>query len=234
MKVTKLGTLVQKKRAILFDLFHTLIALELVPSGRPMTSELLHVSQQSWNMQLFENSRDRLIGRMDDPMCMVREMAHAIDPTIPEETIQIAARNRVERFAEALEYVSGDSQQVLCMLRGLNKKIGLISNADVSEIAAWEKSPIAPLFDSAVFSCRVGCAKPEPDIYHICMRELGVTPDQCIFVGDGASHELEGAKNLGITTVMVTGMIGSDMILGRKQHADYVIVQLMELVSGCS
>ncbi|MDY6835661.1 MAG: HAD family hydrolase [Chloroflexota bacterium] len=235
MKVIELSALVQKKKAILFDLFHTLIALELVPSGRPVTSDLLNVSHRSWSTQLFENSRDRLVGKKRDPTSMVREMAHAIDPTISEEIIQIAARNRVERFAEALQSVSEDTLQVLCKLRALRKKVGLVSNADVSEIAAWDRSPIAPMFDSTIFSCRVGYAKPEPDIYLKCIQELGVIPKQCVFVGDGASHELEGARDLGITTVMVTSMIQhieSDEILKRRQHADYVIVQLQELVTN--
>ncbi len=54
------------------------------------------------------------------------------------------------------------------MLRALKSqghKLGLISNADTLEMAAWDSAPIALLFDSAVFSCAVGSAKPESEIY---------------------------------------------------------------------
>ena len=89
-------------------------------------------------------------------------------------------------------------------------------------------------FDSVVFSCNVGCVKPEPRIYEICMKELDVEPSQCLFVGDGGSRELEDARNLGITTVMITRVISEiwpDKIDERKKYADFVIERLNELVT---
>ena len=65
------------------------------------------------------------------------------------------------------------------------------------------------------------------------MEQLGVRPQQCLFVGDGGSHELEGARNLGITTVMITGIIKEnwpDRIDVRRPYADYVIERLNALV----
>ncbi|MDY6845011.1 MAG: HAD family hydrolase, partial [Thermodesulfobacteriota bacterium] len=198
-----------------------------------MTSEILGVSQEAWNEQLLEKSRQRLIGEVNDPTVMIRTMAHAIDPTIPEEVISTAVKNRIEMFARALKNIPEKTSRTLSELKTLGKKIGLISNADESEIAAWDRSPIAHLFDSTIFSCRVGCAKPEPGIYRLCMQELGVTSHQCLFVGDGGSHELEGAKDLQITTVMMTGIISElwpDRIDERRLYADYVIDQLSELL----
>jgi hypothetical protein len=45
--------------------------------------------------------------------------------------------------------------------------------------------------------------------------------------------ELEGARQLGITTVMITGIIKEiwpDKIEERKRHADFVIEKLSELL----
>jgi len=225
---------VRQKDAVLFDLFHTLTALESTwGDSRVFTHQMLGVSKEAWNEQLLERSRDRLTGVIDDPHAIVRKLAHAIDPTIREEVIEAAVANRIERFAAALVNVPQENSQVLCKLKALGKRIGLISNADASEVAAWDRSPIARWLDSVVFSCRVGCVKPEPQIYRICMAELGVTPDQCVFVGDGGSGELEGARNLGITTVMVTGIISQiwpDQIESRRAHANYVIESLSELI----
>ena len=227
-------TVVRQKDAVLFDLFHTLTALESTwGDNRVFTHQMLGVSKETWNEQLLERSRDRLTGAISDPHTIIRRMAHAIDPTIREEVVEAAVANRIERFAQALVNVPQENSQVLCELKALGKRIGLISNADASEVAAWDRSPIARWFDSAVFSCRVGCVKPEPQIYRICMQELGVTPDQCVFIGDGGSGELEGARNLGITTIMVTGIIREiwpDRIEKRRAHANYVIENLTELV----
>jgi putative hydrolase of the HAD superfamily len=234
MRKNSIITIVKQKQAILFDLFHTLTKVESSWSQGPPTCEMLGVSKEAWNEQLMEKSRERLAGLVRDPVLIIRKMAHSIDPAIPEEVIQKAVSNRIKRFYNALINIPQETLDVLAALKSLDKKIGLISNADVAEIVGWKGSPAAPFFDSVVFSCEVGCVKPEPEIYNISMEELNVGPEQCLFVGDGGSRELEGAKNSGITTVMITGVISEiwpDRIDGRRPYADYVIERLSELVA---
>lgn len=227
-----LPNLIEQKEAILFDLFHTLTGLESTWYSGPKTADLLGITREAWSEQLMEKSRERLAGEQQDPLDILRTMAHAVDPTIPEETIKKAVANRIERFAAALLNIPRETQQVLERLKSMNKKLGLISNADVTEVAAWERSPLAPCFDSVVFSCHVGCVKPEPEIYRVSMESLQVSPAQCVFVGDGGSNELQGARELGITTVMITGVIRElwpERVEERRPHADYVIERLGEL-----
>lgn len=52
-------------------------------------------------------------------------------------------------------------------------------------------------------------------------------------MGDGGSSELEGAKAVGLATVMMTGIIKElwpYVIEHRKVHTDFVIERLVELV----
>jgi putative hydrolase of the HAD superfamily len=226
---------VREKKAVLFDLFHTLTSLETVPAAAEMrsTREILCVSREAWNEQLLERSHDRLIGRKTDEFQIIAEMARAIDPSIDDETIRRAAENRAARFAAALKGIAGETVEVLRALRATGKKLALVSNADVSEAAAWDKSPIAPLFDAVVFSCKVGYAKPERKIYEIALERLSVEPREAVFVGDGGSDELGGAKSVGIATVMMTGVVKRlwpGKIKARLPSADFVIENLNELV----
>lgn len=111
--------------------------------------------------------------------------------------------------------------------------MALLSNAEVMEVAAWDETEAARLFDATVISCRVGLVKPEPGIYELCLRKLGVTAVEAIFVGDGGSDELQGAREAGMTTVMVTGVIRElwpDRVTARLHQADYVIERLSELL----
>jgi len=230
-----LTSTIRSKKAVLFDLFHTLTALESTWSSGPMTSEVLGVSKEHWNRQLLECSRDRLVGSMTDPYQIIRRMAHAIDPSIPDDLVRRATENRIRRFAAALVSIPPATVDVLRALRGAGKKLALISNADAMEAQAWPQSPIADLFHAALFSCHVGYAKPEPEIYDLCLDQLDVCADECVFVGDGGSRELEGAHHCGITTVMMAGIIKElwpDTIEERKTHADFVIERLSELVSA--
>jgi putative hydrolase of the HAD superfamily len=36
------------------------------------------------------------------------------------------------------------------------------------------------------------------------MHALKVTPEECLYIGDGGSHELEGARSLGMQAIQCT------------------------------
>ena len=221
--------------AVLFDLFHTLTSIDMVKTWRPPTHEILGVTREAWLEQVFGESRDRLVGKVRDPMTMMSTMARAIDESIPLEVIEEATRNRERRFRNALTHMPDATGGALAALKAKGKKLGLVSNADAMEIAAWDESPVAGLFDCVAFSCDVGYAKPEPEIYEICLGKLGVRPDEAVFVGDGGSDELRGAKAIGLTTVMMTGVIKEmwpERIEPRLPYADFVIETLDELVAA--
>jgi putative hydrolase of the HAD superfamily len=225
---------VRAKKAVVFDLFHTLTSVESIfGGGQPMTCEILGVSHEDWDEQLLVHSRDRLTGLKTDPYSIIRDMAHAIDPAIPEERIRIATESRMARHLDALRNIPQENLAVLRRLKSQGKLLALLSNADVLEVATWDETPAARLFDATVISCRVGMVKPERGIYDLCLRELGVTADEAVFVGDGGSDELLGAKDAGMTTVMVTGVMQElwpDRVTARLHQADYVIERLSELV----
>lgn len=230
---SSLKELVQKKSCLIFDLFHTLTTVESLWAKIPITCEMLGVSKEKWHEQLLEKSLERLIGLEKDPYTIIRKMAHAIDPAISEDTIREATESRIKRFESALVNIPLSTQETIKKLKSQNKKIGLISNADVGEKAGWNKSPIAPYFDSVIFSCDVGYAKPDKHIYEISLKELKETPENCIFVGDGGSSELRAAKSFGMTTVMVVSIIRDiwpDKIEERKEDADFVIENIDELI----
>jgi putative hydrolase of the HAD superfamily len=93
--------------------------------------------------------------------------------------------------------------ETLRELRERGYRVGLITicSEDVPEI--WGETPFAGLFDSTVFSCAVGLRKPDPRIYRLACEELGVEPDEAIFVGDGANDELAGAERVGMRAVLI-------------------------------
>ena len=46
--------------------------------------------------------------------------------------------------------------------------------------------------------------KPDPRIYQQVLQALGVSPEDTIFVGDGGSNELAGARRAGLTALWAT------------------------------
>ena len=231
-----LRKVISEKKAIIFDLFHTLASVEYAWSNIPRTtnSSILGISQEKWNEQLLEKSVDRLRGKVKDPLTIVRQMAHAIDPQIPLDLVEKATENRIEMFHRTMLRIPDSTIKTLQKLKDDGKKLGLLSNADVSEVASWNESPISCFFDSTVFSCEVGFVKPERQTYEISLQRLSLSPEDVVFVGDGGSHELEGAKEMGISTVFIAGWIRElwpEKIEARKKLADYSIESIEELIS---
>jgi len=223
---------IRNAKAVTFDLFHTLVSFVSSKTPGRHTSEILGVQQDQWNDLLFNSSEERLRGKIKDPVEIIGRLARKIKPEISDKIIIEAAKSRIERFRRCLVDVDKDLLEVLSVLRSHGKKIGLISNADVTEVAGWKDSSLRQLFDAAIFSCYVGYMKPEKEIYEECLRTLEVSPEEAIFVGDGGSNELKGAKELGMTTVMTTGIIEKiwpEKIDERKDFADYIIRDLKEL-----
>ncbi|UCG30019.1 MAG: HAD family hydrolase [candidate division WOR-3 bacterium] len=221
-------------RAIIFDLFHTLTSADIMRLPGKGTSELLGVSREDWNKQLLVYSDERLRGKMTEPYEIIEKMAHAIDPGITTETIKAAVTNRINRFKHALVNVEDTTLETLGRLKRREKLLGLISNADVNEILGWRDSPLSRFFDSVVFSCDVGFVKPEKEIYMKCLDELGVLPGETLYVGDGGSNELKGAKEIGMTTVMTIHVIKHfwpERIAKAREYADFEIDGLKELLS---
>jgi len=96
-----------------------------------------------------------------------------------------------------------DAVDTLTRLKALGCKTGLISDCSPEVPAVWRETALAALIDEPVFSCLVGLKKPDPRIYHLACERLGVKPQDCVYVGDGDSHELTGAARVGMHAVMI-------------------------------
>ena len=234
MSIRSIADYIITKNVILFDLFQTLVTLNSLEIKQIHTYEILGIKKEEWENELFEGSRERLTGKIKDPIQIIKSIAHAINPKIQSDLIIKATSNRLLKFEKALLNVTENTINTLKTLKSMNKKIGLISNADFTEMGAWNKSPLKDLFDSIVFSCEVGFAKPDKEIYEYNLNELGEKIENAVFVGDGASHELYGAKQIGLSTIMITGFVKDIFkekeIESRKLYADYVIQDIDELI----
>ena len=67
----------------------------------------------------------------------------------------------------------------------------------------WSEASFAPLIDEAILSCSVGLTKPDPRTYQLVCQRLDVSPQRCLYVGDGGSRELTGATAMGMRAVLI-------------------------------
>lgn len=220
-------------KAIYFDLFFTLI----VPAYEKTNNEydILNLSVEEWE-QYAENDilyHERALGLVKTE----KEIIDKIMSLMPVEVSVVQKEQvllaREQRMKNALKMISKEILDTLQKLKLKDIKLGLISNADCIDCKYWNQSPLAKYFDDSIFSCNVGLLKPDRQIYELAMQHLNVSPEQCLFVGDGGSNELCGAKSAGMGTVF------SEMLETKNaeqkesiiKYADYHIKQINELLN---
>ena len=218
-------------KAIYFDLFFTLI----VPAYEKTNNEydLLNLSVSEWE-QYAENEilyHERALGSVKTEIEIIDKIMSLMPfevSVVQKEQVLFA---REQRMKNALTMISKEVLDTLQKLKLKDIKLGLISNADCIDCKYWNQSPLFKYFDDSIFSCNVGLLKPDRQIYELAMQRLSVFPEQCLFVGDGGSNELYGAKTAGMGTVF-SEMLETKNTEQRKsiiRYADYHIQQINEL-----
>ena len=83
-------------------------------------------------------------------------------------------------------------------------RLAMITNGliDVQGIKV-EKTGIAPLFEVVVISGELGFGKPNPEIYHHTLKQLGIGPAEAVMVGDNIRRDVQGSQAVGITGVWI-------------------------------
>ncbi|MCM1254253.1 MAG: HAD family hydrolase [Clostridium sp.] len=218
-------------KAVYFDLFFTLI----IPAYDKENNEfsILSLSMAEWEKYAESSSlyHERALGLVKSEMEIINKITDSMPFAVSDAQKKEVLAARENRMKAALQNVSGDIVDTLKILKSRDIRIGLISNADVIDSKHWEQSTLYPYFDNAVFSCYVGALKPDRRIYELAMHNLNVTPDECLFVGDGGSNELYGAKMAGMKTVFTEAL---DVKCAEErnrimEYADYHIREFTKL-----
>lgn len=113
----------------------------------------------------------------------------------------------VEAFIEAFIEDVRMEAYVLPLLTRLKKKykLGLVSNFAYSP-GFWkilQRFNLTRFFDAVVVSGELGLRKPHPRIFKEALKTLGVEAAEAVFVGDSLKADIDGAKNMGFTTILV-------------------------------
>lgn len=216
-------------RGLCFDLFNTLVNVAEVPAqhGR-FTADILGVGRDAWNRACFSQLHE--ICRPATHLETLRFLAHSIDPAIPEQRILTATQERQQRFDYALSQVEESVLDVLQQLRERGLRLALVSNSSSAEIHAWHRSPLSSCFDTVMFSCDCGARKPDASIYQQALQRLGLSAQECLFVGDGGSDEHRGAYQVGLRPVLLTRHLQKTEIEQiRLASGDYFYAELARL-----
>jgi putative hydrolase of the HAD superfamily len=192
-------------RAVLLDLFNTVIAggdAERDAVTAAMARDLgvdpavfVRLHRETWP----QRSR----GTLGDLESTVRNLAVRAGGAPSDAGVRLACARRID-MTRRLLWPRSQTLAALDEIRAGGWQLGLVSNAtgDVAEL--WKSTPLAARFDTVAFSCQLGSAKPDAQIYLAACGALGVNPSECLYVGDGADDELVAAAALGMSVLRTT------------------------------
>jgi putative hydrolase of the HAD superfamily len=125
-----------------------------------------------------------------------------------------------------LQRLMPDAREVLTRL---SKKYltGLLTNgAPDLQREKLLNSGLEPLLRAVAVSGEHDIGKPEPQIFHILLAELGVAPSETVMIGNSLERDIAGARNAGIANVWIK-------VSGSEEHAavepDHTITALAQL-----
>jgi putative hydrolase of the HAD superfamily len=114
--------------------------------------------------------------------------------------------------------------ETLLALKEQGYLLGIVTdtaNSISAKLSWFERGGFGHVWDSIISSLDIGTRKPDPKIYQAALHQLGLTPDQAIFVGHRVS-ELDGARAVGMQTVAFN--------YDKDASADYFIEKFSDLL----
>lgn len=85
-------------------------------------------------------------------------------------------------------------------------RISIISNTDELHYNYISTQyPAIQTFETPVLSYKVKAIKPEPEIYYHALRQVDLSPAECIFIDD-LSENIQAANNIGIKGIVYTSI----------------------------
>jgi putative hydrolase of the HAD superfamily len=194
-----------KYKAVIFDLFGTLVdnfkTSEYLQVLADM-SAVLYTPAPGFSKLWRETFYLRTDGTHKTHEESIRYICRELGTKVSEQQIDQAAVIRLGYSIKTLK-PRADTIPTIKKIKEMGYKVGMISDCSPETPKAWPMTPFKGIFDVTVFSCEAGVKKPDPRIYHIACGQLGVKPEDCLYVGDGSSTELTGALKTGMHPVQI-------------------------------
>ncbi len=96
------------------------------------------------------------------------------------------------------------SIETIRVLRERGYRVGIVTNGPcVQQHRKLDVSGLRPLLDTVLVSSEEGVAKPNAELFKRAAARLGLSPAQCVFVGDHPVNDIDGAVSSGMRAIFM-------------------------------
>jgi putative hydrolase of the HAD superfamily len=142
------------------------------------------------------NSKESLVEASEKELWTIHLLPH-----YPKKKIAPLAGKltRLWRDRDGRRVPRSDARETIIELDRRGYLLGIIANTITeTEIPDWmESDGVTRYFKTVILSSKVGFRKPDPEIYWMAAREIGVEPAKCAYVGDNPVRDVEGTRAAG-------------------------------------
>jgi putative hydrolase of the HAD superfamily len=189
-------------RAVLFDFFGTLTQAVQRGPAHIEFAQRMGCDPAAYFRVLDKTFYARASGGFGTPAGTLHRVLRMAGAAPTPEQVAWAVQARIG-VARADVRMRREALPVLGLLRHWGVRTAVVSDCWYELPRFFPRLPIARLVDATVFSVEVGHCKPHPAMYLTACEQLGVEPAECLFIGDGGSHELSGARCVGMLPVQL-------------------------------
>ena len=127
-----------------------------------------------------------------------------------------------------------DAKETIIELHRRGYLLGIIANTITeTEIPDWmEADGVTQYFKTVILSSKVGIRKPDPEIYWMAARQIGVEPAKCAYLGDNPVRDVEGTRAAGFGMMILfdePATLAKEPPTG-EHTPDYTIKEIRELL----
>jgi len=151
----------------------------------------------------------------------------AIDLNLRLEKLQIKkiANDCVNAWHKYIK-IDPETLPLLEVLKN-KKSIALITNFDHPPYiyTVLSKYQLTKYFEFIAISGEIGIRKPNPQIFHITLKKIGLEPAEVVFIGD-SKEDIEGANKTGIKPILIQRQTSKKMLTGNDYFSKKIAKKL--------
>lgn len=141
------------------------------------------------------------------------------------ELFEMIIEKRKQSELECFNHLHSEIIPMLTAIKEMNIKIGLITNCYFEERDVIQSSVLFDYFDAVCMSCELGLQKPDIAIFQKCTQALDIAPEECLYIGDGGSFELETAQAIGMHPIQAAWYLKEGTNQPAKRNSNFTQVE---------
>lgn len=206
-------------QGVLFDLGNTLVSYYQAKDFNPILRKIIKQCCRSLadtgicfdEQSVFEKAKEL---NKERPDLAVYPLADRLQLLFGQEMVLSTQQinDLIDEFMKPIfsaAKVDTAAVPLLQALRRMGIKTGILSNTPwgcPSELwySELKRHDLADNIDLALFCVDVGWRKPAKIIFNTALQKLGLAAQDTIYVGDDPCWDIEGARNAGLTPVLLT------------------------------